>query len=156
MKTAKFMIFLLILLLQSGCKSPSSPGQQTIALLDKNIVADKFGDCNAVATSQELRAVDDYFATNDSAWCHQGCVLQDSSASSISAQQVRDSFVIECQFYPSEQAFRAAFQGEEFKSVWVSIVVLREFGSQIYVTSFYRAHGGDFTSNPWTKLAITN
>ena len=150
------MIFLLMLPLLSQCNSPASPEQEITALLDKDVVADKFGDNNGLVTPQELHAVDEYFVTNDSAWCHQGCTLQDSSASSISAQQVRNSFMLACRFYPSEQAFRTALQGEGVKSVWVSIMVLRQYGTQIYASSFYRSHGGYFTSNQWTKLAITN
>ena len=154
MKKVTFTAFSLVLALFSGCKSPSSPEQQVYVPLDKNTVADKFGDNNGVSTPQELQAVDDYFAINDSAWCLQDCPPEDSSAS-VSAQQVKNAFTLACRFYPSEEALRTAFQGAGIKTVWVSIMVLRQTDSQIYVVSFYRSHGGSVASNEWTKLSMT-
>jgi hypothetical protein len=146
----------LIIVFANGCKSPSSPQELQNGLqLDRNTVADKFGDNNGVTTTQELQGVADYFASNDSAWCLQICPSQVSDATSISAQQVKDSFVLQCHPYPSEQALRSAYEGIAIKTPWVSVMMLEQNNGQINAVSFYRSPGATFANANWSRLKIT-
>lgn len=152
----KFVVVLsLVVVLVTGCKSTSSPEElQNGVQLDRNSVADKFGDNNGTATAQELQSVVDYFAANDSAWCLQTYPLQDAAATTISAQQVKDSFILQTHPYSSEQAIRSAFDGIGIRTLNVSVVVLKQLNGQINAISFYHSPGATFSSANWTRLKI--
>lgn len=149
-------ILTLGLLLSSGCSTASSPVEvHNRALLDRSVVADKFGDNNDTTTTEELQALAGYFSSNQGAWCLQACPLDDHESLTISAQQVRLSFVLATHPYPSEESLRAAYSGIAIKTPTVSVIVLQQLDGQIYAVTYYRSPGATFSNAVWTQLQIT-
>jgi hypothetical protein len=135
------------------CNSPTQTQINPVAL-DRNIVADVFGNHDGVTSADELQALENYFADNIEAWCISGLGQESWTTSVVTPDQVRKSFAsISSQPYPSEPALRQACGGLNIRTPFVSIAVLQR-GDQILLTRFYRSPGTRISSAEWQRLPI--
>jgi hypothetical protein len=122
--------------------------------LARELVGDVFGDHNGTASTDELRALDEYFELNVEAWCISSYGGISSTAVEVSSEEARRCFSsLATRPYPSEQALRQAYAGINIRTPWVSIVVLRADG-QVWLMSFFRSPGPRVGSTWWQPLAI--
>jgi hypothetical protein len=141
----------LLLTCSFGCSSSTDVDAPSV-VLDKNVVADAFGDHNGTATADEVKLVDDYFAANAEAWCLTG--IPSAAATEVSADDVKRVFAqMATHPYHNENEFRAAYQGTSIKTPSVGVVVLRN-GMQIIVTKFFRSPGPAISTAQWESLAV--
>ncbi len=148
-----FLAVLTIALIASSCKSPTESGAATVTL-DRNAVADMFGNHDGVASSQEVTALDDYFSTNAEAWCITDLGQESWYSQEVDAAQVK-SYVegMATHPYASEEALRKAYDGMSIRTPFVSVSVLLR-GDPIAVTKFFRSPGPDISTAEWEELAV--
>jgi len=153
--SSRLCVLMLPMVFAFACKSTSSPLELSTGVpLDRNIVADKFGNDDSAASMEELQAVADYFALNDTAWCAQTCLPEVWTSTSISAEQVRASFMLRTRPYPSEQALRNAFRGKIIETPWVSVMALQQTNNEVRAIACSRSPGPTFADAIWVRLKI--
>lgn len=157
MKPSSFLVqaafMLLVIGAAIGCDyPPESPSNSS--LLDRQAVADIFGNHDGVATPDELLALDDFFQANAEAWCVSSLSDQLRNSDEASADQAKACFLaIATRPYPSEQALRQAYKGINIKTPYVSIAVLQN-NKQLHVTKFFRSPGPGVSSAHWDLLTV--
>lgn len=153
--TSKCVSLALFVVVLSACstKSPteSQPGQ---VALDKNTVADIFGNHDGVASSEEIAALDSYFSSNKEAWCLTDLGQESWYVSDVTAAQVRSYIAsMATHPYPSEAGFRSAYQGENIRTPFVSVSVMRS-DNGIVLVEFLRAPGPGISDADWEELPV--
>jgi hypothetical protein len=137
----------------NGCTNPTQSDSGTV-MLDRNTVADLFGNHDGVASSQEVTTLNEYFSANAEAWCITDLPEESWTSQEVTAGQVK-SYVegMATHPYSSEEALRRAYEGASIRTPFVSVSVLRP-GSSIAVTKFYRAPGPNISASEWEELSV--
>ena len=136
-----------------GCSSPTQPPSDAVPL-DRQLVADVFGNHDGAATQDELRSIDEYFRTNIEAWCVSSISEALRESGEVSADQAKSCFAgIATRPFPDEQALRKAYESVNIKTPYVSIVVLRS-DSQLALVKFFRSPGPGISGANWNSLRI--
>lgn len=147
------VVALLAFMFHLGCTSPTQPSGSEIAV-DRNSVADLFGDHDGTASVDELAALDAYFAANAEAWCVGSFPLDDSASDRITAGEARSAFLkTTTKPFQSEVALGQAYEGVNIKTPYVSISVLHE-DRQIKLVKFYRSPGPGISVAAWDRMTV--
>ena len=163
MKSSSFSVHaayaFLVISAAIGCDSPTESPSRSL-LLDRQVVADVFGNHDGVTSSDELQALDNFFEANTEAWCVSSLSEQLWNSDEASADKVKACFVaMATRPYPSEQALRQAYEGINIRTPYVSIVVLHNNNFvneniQFQVTKFFRSPGPGISSAHWDVLTV--
>jgi hypothetical protein len=144
---------LLIINAAAGCSSPTDAPAGSV-LLDRQIVADVFGDHNGVASTDELSALGAFFAVNHEAWAVSNLPERLWMSNETTPDEVKACFgAVAAHPYASEQSLRHTFEGINIKTPYVSVVVLSS-GQQIHVTKLFRSPGPGISSARWDILNV--
>jgi hypothetical protein len=168
-------IVALFLILISGCNDSNSPTQyqsnavvlgQIIVgnnfthyldfhvVVDKNVVADVFGNHDESATLDELDNLDDYFAAHSEAWCLGRLGQESRNSYYITPEYAKFNFSSQrAAPYPSEHALRQSLDGASIRTPFVSIVVLQK-QEQIILTKFFRSPGPGVGTAKWQRILV--
>jgi hypothetical protein len=126
-----------------------------VAYISKEVVADAFGNHDGITTRDELDFVDQYFKTNDDAWCVGVCYDRYwyNDQNTIGCNELVEMFgFMKCIGpYGSEEKLRESFPGT--RTPFVGIYTLKHtYKYRIY--RFFRASGPRVSTDSWIELII--
>ncbi len=137
-----------------GCESPTDSPSVSVPV-DRQVVADIFGNHDGVASSDELLALDEFFKANPEAWCVSSLSQELWQSDEASADQMKACLAaMATRPYPGEQALRQAYEGVNIRTPYVSIVVISSNNNQLQVTKFFRSFGSGVSSAHWVILNL--
>lgn len=140
-------------LIACSSNSPIQPESVTVTL-DKNEVADLFGNNDGVTTSEELAKLEDYFSICPEAWCVTYLGNESWTADAVTPAEVKkDIESMATQPYSDGQLLRRAYIGKRLKTPYVAIAVL-SYGDRISVTNFFRVPGPNVSGGEWVRLDV--
>lgn len=143
----------LLIVTSMACNSPTQL-QSDPVVLDKNVVADVFGNHDGATDPGELQFVDEYFALHSEAWCISAMGHDIWNTEVLSADQVKALFVsMATRPYPSELVLRQSYDGTNIRTPYVSVVVLQR-SVQIVITRLYRSPGAGIAAADWQELTV--
>jgi len=149
----RFGLVILLSLLLLSCDN-SDDFEEVTVLFDRENIADRFGNKDGITSSQELLDLDQYFETNDEAWCISNCPSGYRTGSEIPSEVVSEKvYIVQGEPYPSEKSLRQANDGMSIKTPYITISVLRS-DSQITLFKIYRSPGPRFAKATWTRMRI--
>ena len=128
--------------------------------VDRELIADGFGDHNGVASKTELDEIDNYFKSNIEAYS-----LGVFPGDYQDKNEIPHSVIIDRLFapifdgpYKSEDELRKHYEGKAIKIINVGIYVFTKdvIPEQYRITRFYKAPGANVSGGEWTPKIIIN
>ncbi|MFC1726547.1 hypothetical protein ACFL4T_13070 [candidate division KSB1 bacterium] len=159
MKKRKICFFTLVFVLPIfiyifSCKSPSKP-ENVVLYVDKESVADGFGDHNGTASEKELEFIDNYLISNNEAWGIGAFPLSYRNSTAVPADTVLKVFKSANLWgpYESEYDLRREFVGMSFSTPNVGVYVIR-YSKEYYIYKFFHSPGPRISLSQWIDIRI--
>jgi len=147
-----------LLVFVAGCEliNGSSKG---LLPVERDIIADGFGNCDGLATEDELRSLDEHFRSYSEAWALGGFPTSYLGKTQIPASEVLNELKRTCLVGPfkSKEEMKKYFDGMGIRGVKCLAVGIFVFVSKpaYGIRDYYMCPGGsDFINKKWVHMKI--
>ena len=152
----KLVFSLIVILFFVSCKNSINSSQQVDekAMISIEILADRFGNHDDIATADEAAFLQSYFAENQEAWTI--CNSFDKYGEAVPADAISENLLLMGKPYKSASDLRNAYNGIGIKTPVIGICrIIKVKLNNYYVTELYSCPGPSVYASEWEKKIIS-